>query len=133
MIVVDTSALVAIIFNEPERATFVACIKQAERVHISTATALETRMVVFRRKGAPGLVFLNDILALPNMLLVAPDADTVEVAFDAFVAYGKGSGHPAGLNFGDCFSYALAKSSELPLLFKGDDFSETDIRCVEVS
>jgi ribonuclease VapC len=128
VIAVDSSALVAIIFGEPERASFRACIERADGICISTATALETRMVVFGRKGPQGLVFVDDLLHLPKVSLVPPDAAMTDTAFAAFVAYGRGSGHPAKLNFGDVFSCALAKVRGLPLLFKGSDFSQTDIR-----
>jgi ribonuclease VapC len=70
---------------------------------------------------------LDDILRHSVFELVSPDAREVEIAYQAFVAYGRGSGHPAALNFGDVFSYALAKSRNLPLLFKGDDFARTDL------
>ena len=84
-------------------------------------------MVVYGRLGPRAVVLLDDLLRRPAFDLVAPDVLDMEAAFAAFVAYGKGSGHPAGLNFGDVFAYALAKRRNLPLLFKGDDFSRTDI------
>ena len=127
MIVADTSALVAVAFGEAEREVFVDIIQQAPRVLISTATALETRMVVHGRKGERAVVLVDDLLRLPMFELVAPGSAELQAAFAAFVAYGKGSGHPASLNFGDVFSYALAKVRGLPLLFKGEDFSQTDI------
>ena len=73
------------------------------------------------------VVLLDDLLRLPMFELVPPGADEAASAYAAFIAYGKGSGHPAQLNFGDLFAYALAKARGLPLLFKGDDFSHTDI------
>lgn len=84
-------------------------------------------MVVYGRLGAPGVVLLDNILRLPAFESVPPDAETARVAFEAFVTFGKGTGHPAGLNFGDVFAYALARSRSLPLLFKGNDFGATDI------
>jgi ribonuclease VapC len=126
-IVVDTSALVAIVFGEPERATFVQLIREADKALLSSVSAVETRMVVHGRRGERAVVLLNDFLRLPVFEIIAPAAAETDAAFAAFVAYGKGSGHPAGLNFGDVFSYALAKVRSLPLLFKGDDFSHTDI------
>ena len=127
MIVIDTSALVAIAFAEADREVFVNIIQRAPRVLISTPTALETRMVVHGRKGERAVVLVDDLLRLPMFELVAPGGAELQAAFAAFVAYGKGSGHPASLNFGDVFSYALAKVRGLPLLFKGEDFSQTDI------
>ena len=127
MIVVDTSALVAIVFGEAEREAFLARIDTAERVLVSTVSAVETRMVVHGRRGERAVVLLNDLLHQPPFDLVAPDAQAADVAFAAFVAYGRGSGHPAQLNFGDVFPYALAKVQNLPLLYKGQDFVHTDI------
>ncbi|QVL48162.1 MAG: type II toxin-antitoxin system VapC family toxin [Thiocapsa sp.] len=127
MIVIDTSALVAIVFGEPEREAFVDIIQKAPRALISTPTALEARMVVHGRRGERAVVLLDDLLRLPMFELVAPGEAELQAAFAAFVAYGRGSGHPAGLNYGDLFSYALAKARGLSLLFKGEGFSQTDI------
>ncbi len=127
MIVVDTSALIAIAFAEPERETFVGIIEASGKALISSVSVVEARMVVHGRRGHRAVVMLDDLLRLPAFELVAPGAAETDAAYAAFVAYGKGSGHPAGLNFGDVFSYALAKVRGLPLLFKGDDFAQTDI------
>ena len=127
MIVVDTSALVAIAFGEPEREAFVGAIRQADKALISTVSVVEARMVVHGRRGQRGVVLLDDLLRLPVFELVAPGAAEADAAYAAFVAFGKGSGHPAGLNFGDVFSYALAKVRGLPMLYKGDDFAQTDV------
>lgn len=127
MIVVDTSAIVAIAFAEPEREAFVRAVQQADKALISTVSAVAARMVVYGRRGQRAVVMVDDLLRLPIFELVAPGPAETDAAYAAFVAYGKGSGHPAGLNFGDVFSYALAKVRGLPLLFKGSDFSQTDI------
>lgn len=127
MIVIDTSALAAVVFAEPERGDFLQVIAQAGHVLISTPTLLETRMVVHGRRGERAVVLLDDLLRQPVFETVAPGEAESSAAYAAFVAYGKGSGHPAGLNFGDVFSYALAKVRGLPLLYKGRDFAETDI------
>ena len=127
MIAVDTSALVAIAFAEPEREAFLQAIKMADRALISTVSAVETRMVIHGRRGQRAVILMDDLLRLPMFELVAPGATEMDAAYAAFVAFGKGSGHPAGLNFGDVFSYALAKVRGLPLLYKGDDFAHTDI------
>jgi ribonuclease VapC len=91
------------------------------------ASVVETRMVVHGRRGQRAVILIDDVLRLPMFELVAPGVPEMDAAYAAFVAYGKGSGHPAGLNFGDVFSYALAKVRGLPLLYKGDDFVHTDI------
>lgn len=127
MIVVDTSALVAIVFAEPEREAFVGVIEESGKALISSVSVVEARMVVHGRRGHRGVVMLDDLLRLPVFEAVAPGAAETDAAYAAFVAYGRGSGHSAGLNFGDVFSYALAKVHGLPLLFKGDDFAQTDI------
>ena len=85
-------------------------------------------MVVHGRRGQRAVVLLDDLLRLPSFELVAPAVSEADAAYAAFVAYGKGSGHPASLNFGDVFSYALAKVRGVPLLYKGADFAQTDIR-----
>jgi ribonuclease VapC len=127
MIVADTSAIVAIAFAEPEREVFVQALQRADRVLISSVSVVEARMVVHGRRGQRAVVLVDDIIRLPMFDVVPPGPAEVDAAYSAFVAFGKGSGHAAELNFGDLFSYALAKVRGLPLLFKGDDFSETDI------
>lgn len=128
MIAVDTSAIVAIILNEPERATFRTAIQCVAKALISTVSVIEIKMVVHGRRGARAVVFVDDLLNLPMFEIVPPGLADMDTAYAAFIAFGKGSGHPAALNFGDVFSYALAKARNLPLLFKGNDFAETDIQ-----
>ena len=127
MIVADTSAIVAIAFAQPERDAFVQVMQGAQRVLISTVSVVEARMVVHGRRGQRAVVLVDDLLRLPLFEIVPPGPAEMDAAYAAFVAFGKGSGHPAGLNFGDVFSYALAKVRALPLLYKGGDFAETDI------
>lgn len=127
MIVVDTSALVAIVFGEAERAAFLEVIRKAGTAWLSSVSVVEARMVVHGRLRQPGVLMLDDLLRLPPFAIAAPAEPEAAAAYAAFVNYGKGSGHKAQLNFGDVFSYALAKVRGLPLLFKGDDFSQTDI------
>lgn len=127
MIVIDTSALAAIVFGEPERQAFRQIIDRSGKVLLSTVSAVETRLVVHGRRGQRAVVLVDDLLRLPLFEIVAPGKPEMDAAYTAFVAYGKGSGHPAGLNFGDLFSYALAKVRGVPLLFKGNDFLHTDI------
>ncbi len=130
MIVADTSAIVAIALDEPERPVFRQAIQHARKVLISTASVLEVKMVLYARRGPRAVVLVEDLLRLPMFEITAPGPADLEAAFSAFIVFGKGSGHPAALNFGDLFSYALAKVRNLPLLFKGNDFGETDIRRV---
>lgn len=127
MIVVDTSAIVAMAFGEPERDAFVQVIQQADKVLISTVSVLEARMVVHGRRGQRAVVLVDDLLGLPTFEVVAPGVAEMDTAYSAFVAFGKGSGHPAALNFGDVFSYALAKVRGPPLLYRGEGFAQTDI------
>jgi ribonuclease VapC len=124
--VIDTSALAAIFFGEPERQQFLDAILAAEQRLVSAATMLEAGIVIESRQGeAAGREF--DLFAVRAKLQVAPfDAEQSELARLAWRKYGKGR-HPTGLNFGDCFSYALAKSTGEPLLAKGADFALTDI------
>ncbi len=127
MIVADTSALIAIVFDEPERAQFLDIVRSADRTLVSVVSVVEARMVVHGRKGQRGVILLDDILRQPAFELISPDVREMEIAYEAFVTYGHGSGHPAALNFGDVFSYASAKRRDVPLLFKGDDFARTDL------
>lgn len=127
MIVADTSAIIAIVFAEPEREAFIDVIRRAPRVLVSTVSIVEARMVVHGRRGERAVVLVDDLLRLPMFELIPPGIAEMDAAYAAFVAFGKGSGHPAALNFGDVFGYALAKVRGLPLLYKGADFSETDI------
>jgi ribonuclease VapC len=126
-IAVDTSALMAVVLNEPDQAMFLDRLKSARHVVISTVSVIEARMVAYGRLGHRAVVLLDDLVQVPAFEIVPPGADEMEAAWKAFIAFGKGSGHPAGLNFGDVFSYALAKVRRVPLLFKGNDFSQTDI------
>ena len=132
MIAVDTSALVAIVFGELERAAFRQTILRARKALISTVSVLELKMVAYGRRGPRAVVLVDDLLRLPMFEITAPGPADLAAAFGAFVAFGKGSGHPAALNFGDLFAYALAKVRNLPLLFKGGDFAETDILAADV-
>ena len=124
--VIDTSAIVAIAFNEPEAEAFEAKIVDAPRRYMSAASVLELAMVIEARLGEAGSAELDLWLHKAGVEIVPVDTDQVAIARRAWRNYGKGR-HPAGLNYGDCFSYALAKTREEPLLFKGDDFSRTDI------
>jgi len=124
--VLDTSALLAILRDEPERRSFNAAIEAAASRSMSTATLVEASIVIGARYGGDGLRDLDLFIAKAEIALVPVDAEQAHVARDAFLRFGKGR-HPAGLNYGDCFSYALARTLGEPLLYKGDDFSRTDV------
>ena len=126
MIVVDTSALFAILTSEPERDRLVEAIATADRCVVSAATHVEIGIVISSRFGPAGQHYLSTFLSRANIETHSVDEQQAETAITAYRRFGKGI-HPAGLNFGDCFSYALARTLDAPLLFKGDDFSETDI------
>jgi ribonuclease VapC len=121
--IVDTSALIAILRKEQGYQSFIETLLKTDRVRISAATLLESRMVANRDNG---LSELAELLAILDAEIISVDEPQADIAFQGFLRYGKGR-HPAGLNFGDCFSYALAKAHNEPLLFKGDDFPRTDI------
>ncbi len=124
--VIDTSAIIAILLMEEESALFINAIYSASTRLISTCSLLEATMVLNRTRKEEGVKAL-DLFVEEAMLEVIPfDREQLKIARDAFAKYGKGN-HKAKLNFGDCFSYALAKAFREPLLFKGNDFSLTDI------
>ena len=127
MIALDTSALIAITNHEPERQRYLEIIAAADRCVMSSVTFFETRMVTFGRFGTAGVDRLADWLATFDPEIVPFDLSQSDAAFAAFKFYGKGINPSARLNLGDCAAYALAKSRNLPLLFKGTDFAATDI------
>lgn len=124
--VIDTSALLAILQDEPERRAFNEAIESADSRWMSTATFVEVSIVIESRYGAEGLGDLDLFVDQAGIELVALDGDQAKVARRAFSRFGKGR-HPAGLNYGDCFAYALAMVLGEPLLFKGEDFTQTDV------
>jgi ribonuclease VapC len=126
-IVVDTSAIVAILRNEPEKDLFIDVILAASARFISAVSLQELGMVVAGRTGGErSWEPLDALLARLNLEIVAHDADLARGAREAFLRFGKGR-HPARLNFADCAAYALANANNLALLFKGNDFTRTDI------
>jgi ribonuclease VapC len=127
--VIDTSAVVAIVLNEAEAEVLERRIADDPVRLMSAATLLELAMVVESRLGQPGGAELDLWLHKAGIELVPVDAEQVDVARRAWRKFGKGR-HQAGLNYGDCFSYALAATHGEPLLFKGNDFSRTDINTV---
>ena len=130
--VIDSSALLAIFLGEPERKRFLDLITGAERRLISAANALEAGIVLEAKRGEAAGREFDLFLQRAQIEVVAVDFEQVEMARLAWRRYGKGR-HPAALNFGDCFAYALAKISGEPLLAKGDDFSQSDLElCGEI-
>ena len=128
MIAVDTSALIAILENEPESAMLLHGLLASPAKCISAVTLLEARMVSSRRRPVSILPDLISLMTSADIKTVTFDPAQSDIASTAFQSFGKGSGHPARLNFGDCAAYALASSRDIPLLFVGDDFSQTGIR-----
>ena len=130
--VIDTSALIAILQDEPERRSFNLAIESAETRLLSAASFVESSLVIEARVGPDGIRDLDLFVAKADINIEPVDIDQAYVARQAYSHYGKGR-HPAGLNYGDCFTYALAKLSGEPLLFKGHDFSKTDLDTVTLS
>ena len=124
--IVDSSAIVAVLKQEPEAASFAALMADDPRVRISAANYVEAGVVI-DRAGPVASRGLDQFIDDAQISIEPVSARQAEVARQAYRDFGKGSGHPAGLNFGDCFAYALAVESGEPLLFKGDDFVHTGI------
>ena len=125
--IVDSSAIVAILRGEPERVPFEATIAGTRNVRISAATLLETMIVIDGMRDPVKSSRVEEFIADGRIEIVDVTSGQARLARDAYRDFGKSSGHPAHLNFGDCFSYALAKTTGEPLLFKGDDFGHTDL------
>lgn len=127
--VLDASALLAVLFGEPSADALIEAIAQAEQRTLSTASLLEASIVAYARKGADGLDNLDLLIERLHLSTHPFDDEQLTLARDGFVRFGKGR-HPAALNFGDCFSYGLARRLAQPLLFVGNDFSQTDVLTV---
>ena len=128
MIVVDTSVLIAVLKNEPDAPRMIECMATASERRISAGSILECGIVLGAKYGEAGLEAMRELCAGLSLDIVPVDAEQSRTGYEAFRRFGRGSKHRANLNFGDCFAYALAKTHNLPLLFKGDDFVHTDIR-----
>ena len=129
MIVVDASALIAILDKEPDAARYAEAIADADTPLISAATLLELHIVMLNRHGARASQIVERLIQDAAFQIENFTAQHVELAREAYARFGKGR-NTAGLNYGDCFSYALAKAMGLPLLFRGRDFSKTDLVAV---
>ena len=127
--VVETSAVLAILLDEPEAAEFAQLIEDDPAPVISAASVVEAGIVLISRHGLDARDDLRDFLEQGGLQVEPVTAEQAELALDAYQRYGKGR-HRAGLNFGDCFAYALCQATGQPLLFKGQDFSQTDIAIV---
>ena len=128
--VIDTSAVLAILQGEPERRGFLEAIEAADSTRMSVASFVETSIVIESRYGAEGLRDLDRFISRAAIELIPVDQEQGQIARSAFSRFGKGR-HRAGLNYGDCFSYAAAISLSDPLLCKGDDFIHTDVPLLE--
>ena len=131
MIVVDSSAIVALLKGEPEAGAIDACMQSAKSLLISAANFVELGTVMAGRRSANREDAVNDLerlLAEAGIAIAPVTEDLAREALRARIRFGKGFGAPAGLNFGDCFAYALAKQQKAPLLYVGNDFSRTDVQ-----
>jgi ribonuclease VapC len=125
VIVLDTSAILAILWGEPEAEAFMAVTSSADGLLISAATRLELQAVCLRARGRREVENVESFIQNLDIRIVPFGGAQLDIALSAYETYRHGR---RGLNYGDCFSYALAKSSDLPLLFKGEDFAATDVR-----
>jgi len=132
-VIIDSSAIIAILFGEPDAALYAEAIATAsttaQGVRISAATYVEAAVVVESYSSTAGAQQFDALMRRAGIVIEAVTEEQAQLARQAYSDFGKGR-HPAGLNFGDCFSYALAKAAREPLLFKGNDFSQTDIERV---
>ena len=124
--VVDTSALLAVILEEPDGSLYYSAMDNSPVCIVSAVSLVEASIVLVGRRTTGGTALLDTLLHQFNMEVVSTNAQPAQIAREAFRRFGKGR-HKADLNFGDCFSYALAKETGEPLLFKGDDFTHTDL------
>lgn len=129
MIVVDSSALIAILENEPDAAIYATALREADRLLLSAVNLHETAIVLRARRGAAAVLRLWRFLQIENDFEIIPfDEAQARAAIDAFERYGKGIHAEARLNLADCAAYALARTMNAPILFKGGDFSTTDLK-----
>ncbi|MBP6011030.1 MAG: type II toxin-antitoxin system VapC family toxin [Alphaproteobacteria bacterium] len=125
--IVDASALVAILHNEPDALRFATAIEEVDTKRLSAANYLEVAIVIDSKRDPVASARVDDLIRQAGIDIVPVTESQVRLAREAYRAFGKGSGHPARLNFGDCFAYALAKETGQPLLFKGDDFTKAGV------
>src|ERR1035437_9723856 len=125
--IVDTSALIAILTDEPDGLALSLALDDPEVVRLSAASYLETSIVLDKHRDPVLSGRLDDLIEDVKIVIEPVTAEQAKIARQAYRDYGKGSGHRAGLNFGDCFTYALAREKREPVLWKGDDFGHTDL------
>jgi ribonuclease VapC len=125
--IVDTSAIIAILFDEPDAVSYATAIESADGPRISAANFLEAAIVIDASRDPIASRRFDDFCKTAQLIIEPVTETQARIARDAYRDFGKGNGHPAKLNFGDCFAYALARNKGEPLLFKGDDFARTDI------
>jgi ribonuclease VapC len=130
--VIDTSALLAILLSEPEADALVGAIVSAETRLVAAPTLVEAAAVMVARKGPPGEVALDALLQRLEIQVVPMSPEAAAFARAAYARYGRGVGSPGVLNYGDCLAYGVARAAGEPLLFKGDDFARTDIERADV-
>ncbi len=128
--IIDTSAVIAILRDEPEAMFCARAIENASRRRISATNFVEAAVVIDASRDPIASRRFDEFVREAQLRIEPVTEEQARVAREAYRDFGKGSGHPAGLNFGDCFAYALAKVTGEPLLFKGQDFSKTDIKRV---
>ena len=125
--IVDTSVLVAILLNEPDAPVFARILDTVEVPRLSAAGYVELCIVIDARRDPALSLRVDELIGASGLVIEPVTADQARIAREAYRLFGRGNGHPARLNYGDCFAYALAKSLGEPLLFKGDDFIHTDV------
>lgn len=125
--IIDTSALIAILRDEPDAARFAEAIERARMRRISAATYVELGAVIDGARDPVASRRLDELLEAADIVIERVTAEQARIAREAYRDFGRGSGHAARLNFGDCFAYALAKATGESLLFKGEDFAKTDV------
>jgi ribonuclease VapC len=125
--IVDTSAIVAVLRDEPDAETFAHAIASAGIRRVSAVNYVEAAAVIDGSRNPIASRRFDDFFRQASFTVEAVTADQASIAREAYKDFGKGSGHPAQLNFGDCFAYALAKAMSEPILFKGQDFIHTDL------
>jgi ribonuclease VapC len=131
--IVDTSAMIAILTDEPDGLALSQILDRPEIVRLSAASYLETSIVLDKHRDSVLSAKLDELILDSEIIIEPVTVTQAKIARQAYRDFGKVSGHPAGLNFGDCFTYALAREKREPVLWKGDDFGHTDLRAAVVT
>jgi ribonuclease VapC len=126
--IVDTSALIAILRDEPQAETFAHAIESSSVRRLSAVNFVEAAVIIDASRDPVASRRFDDLIKEARIIIEPVTEEQARIAREAYRDFGRGSGHPAKLNFGDCFAYALAKFTAEPLLFKGDDFARTDVK-----